>query len=230
MPTMRSGYSRILRAVACGSMSSTSALVPAHPEADDVDEREHASLGSAKDLLTVVLEVAPAGAARIHHRRRARGQRHVVGEEGAAVPVVVAVNVHEPRDHVESLQVHPPFGGVGGDARGHARDPSIADGHIPNAVDLVGRIDDVTAGQEQVVRILLGGERKTGEQRQKDDDADGAALNRCRQCTPPGATGRGPGGSRWHRNRSRRVSARESAPGRPRTRRPSSSQGPRETP
>ena len=126
------------------------ALVAAHPKADDVDEREHASLGSAKDLLTVVLEVAPAGAARIHDCCRPRGQRHVVGEESAAVPVLVAVNVHETRDHVEPLQVHAPFGGSGGDARGHARDPSIADGHIPNAVDLVGRIDDVTAGQKQV--------------------------------------------------------------------------------
>jgi hypothetical protein len=106
----------------------------------------------------------------------------------------MAVNVYEPRDHVESLQVHSSFGGsrdVGGDAG----DSSIADGHIPNAVDLVGRIDDVTACQEQIERILLAGQRQRDQQRQKDTDSGGATINRRGQCIPPGATGRGPGGS-----------------------------------
>jgi hypothetical protein len=36
-------------------------LVPAHSEADDVDEGQHAGLRAAQDLLAIVFEIAPAG-------------------------------------------------------------------------------------------------------------------------------------------------------------------------
>ena len=64
---------------------------------------------------------------------------------------MVAVNVHQPGDDVESLH----FGGLSGrrrgDVGGDAHDFSLPDRHIAHAVNLVRRIDDVAARQEQIV-------------------------------------------------------------------------------
>ena len=127
------------------------ALVPAHPQADDVDERQNSGFGTTEDLFAVVLEVAPAWTSGVRDGRRARGQRHIVGEEGAVVPVLVAVNVDrgpEPR--------RVPAGprSVWRTGRQGSRDAQIRPLRMatsPNVIDPVRGIDDVATGQDQVV-------------------------------------------------------------------------------
>jgi hypothetical protein len=84
-------------------------LVAAHAKADDVDERQYPRLRPPQDFLAVIVEVAPARAARIHHRRRSRGQRHVVWKQRAAVAVVMAVDVDQAGDDVEARHVDDPL-------------------------------------------------------------------------------------------------------------------------
>ena len=90
-------------------------LRAAHAGADDIQERKDARLGPVDDAILEVLEITPAGAARVGDRCYAAAEREAVGRHavvtgvGAALtaPVVdVDVDIDEAWRHYQSRNIH----------------------------------------------------------------------------------------------------------------------------
>ena len=157
---MRPLWRSAISAAGAASMSAEVLLVlaAAHSVADDVEEREHARLGAIDDAVLEILEIAPAGAAGIGDGRHADAEGVAVRVEAviagvraalAGAGVDVGVDVDQAGSHVEAGDVdHFESGGriqMGGDGG----DGAILDGNIADGADVVLRIDDVSALEEQ---------------------------------------------------------------------------------
>ena len=133
-------------------------------EPDDVDHREDPGPGTVDDLVFHVLEVAPAGAARVDEGRDAVAKAEAVGIDGLVFggeapaiggPVGVRVDVDESGGDVETLDVDRLERLRCRDVGRHGGNLAVLDRHITDGAQVVPAVDDMPPLQEQVV-ILRG--------------------------------------------------------------------------
>ena len=141
-----------------------------HAVAYDVEKCQDARLRAVDDPLFEVLEIPPAGAARVGHRRYTHAKREsvrihtVVARIGIALArpgIRVDVHIHQPGRHVET-------GGVDGldrvfgiEMRRDGRNLAVPNGDVPNRADPVLGVDYMAPLEQQVVtglRIHLAGQ------------------------------------------------------------------------
>ena len=135
----------------------------AHPMADDVQEREDACFGATDDAIVEVLEVAPARASRIGHRRDARAEGETVRVDAVVAGVRlllpgagvdVGVDVNESWRDIQAGHVNGHRGLFRIDVRRHGSDLAVFDGDVAYRVYPVPRVDEMAAPEEHVVRRL----------------------------------------------------------------------------
>ena len=137
-----------------------------HAGADDVEEREDARPRSIDDLLLELQEVAPSRAAGVDDRRDAGARCVRIGlHRDVAVTEIriglgpeedVRVDVDQPGHDIEP-------GGIGNTPRPRCLDIGrdlgdfpAGNGHIHHPIDVVARIDDVSALDQQIEGWRLG--------------------------------------------------------------------------
>ena len=129
-------------------------------EPDDVDHREDPGPGTVDDPVFHVLEVAPAGAARVDEGRDAVAKAEAVGIDGLVFggeapaiggPVGVRVDVDESGSDVETLDVDRLERLRCRDVGRHGGNLAVLDRHITDGAQVVPAVDDMPPLQEQVV-------------------------------------------------------------------------------
>ena len=156
MPTMTPGYRRAMSAVGCASMSSRSCsnFPPRMPLPTMFRNASTRVVGAIDDALLEVLEVAPARSAGVDDRRDARSRRHdirihaVVARIGALLSssrVHVRVNVDESGRDEQPARIDRLRRIRRIDLRRDHGNLAAGDRHVPNAADVVSRIDDMPA-------------------------------------------------------------------------------------
>ena len=167
MPTITSLCFRAISAVGSRLHVGEHLLerLAAHAVAHDVEEGQHPRLRARDDAVLEVLEVPPARAARVHRRGHAHAQREpvrvdaVVARVGALLAgarVEVRVDVDEPGSDVEARDVDHLEGLGGIDGCGHGGHLAACDGHVAHRAQVVARVDDVAAAQQEVVPGCAG--------------------------------------------------------------------------
>jgi hypothetical protein len=130
-----------------------------HAVADDVQESQDARLGPVYDAALEILEVAPAGAARVGHRGHADSKREsirmhaIVAGAGIALAgtgVDVGVDIDHAGRHVQAGNIHGAPRARWRDVRFDSRDLAVRDGHVAQRVDLVLRVDDPSTFEEHI--------------------------------------------------------------------------------
>ena len=153
-----------MSAVGCAAMSCKILLelAAAHAVTDDVQKGEDARRGAIDDALLEVLEVAPAGSADVDDRRHARARRHDIGIDAVVAGIrsrLARTGVHVrcecrrgPASRTSPTHRpcwrHPRI-----DLRRDGGDLSAGDRNVSNGADVVSRIDEMAAAQQQVVLL-----------------------------------------------------------------------------
>ena len=137
-----------------------------HAESDDVQHREDACCGAIDDAVSEILEVAPPGTAHVDHRGHARAEAELVRQHAVvAGPGVlhagggkdVDMRVDETRGDVEAADIDDGPGLCGIDIAAHGRDLPVGNGDVHDGVDVVARIDDVSALEQDLIADLSAG-------------------------------------------------------------------------
>ncbi len=155
-----------------------------HAQSHDVQHRQHARSRPIDDAVSELFEVAPPGAAGVHHGRHPRPEAEPVGQDAVvAGPRVlhagrgedVNVLVDETRGHVQAPDIDHRARLRRIDVASHGRNLAVGDGDVHDRIDLVAGIDDVSALEQDLVSRLRAdrwNDEQAEEQGRRESDRD----------------------------------------------------------
>ena len=130
-----------------------------HALVDDVDIGKDARLLPIDHRGFEMAEMPAASGAGIHHRRHTRAKTVRVSDDAQAFRaalrctcvIYVHMDVDDARRNVAALYIHHTCGISRVQVRTHSHDFFSTDGHVTLAVDIVLRVDHMTALQQEIV-------------------------------------------------------------------------------
>ena len=147
---------------------------------------KHARGGAIDDAISEIFEVAPAGAARVHHGGHAGAEaefvrQHAVVSGPGALHArgrkQVNVRVDQSRRDVEAADVddRPCLRGI--DAGAHRRDLPVGNRDVHDGIDLVARIDDMSALEQDLIADLGAGSGTSQRDDQQTDSESATGVS-----------------------------------------------------